>query len=504
MRRSLVRAAIAVALVAVAMAETSAARQAAQNDEELARRHYELGLSFIETRNYVEALKDFQTVVDSYPTSSVAGDALLEIARYQLEVARDSAAARTATDLVLKKYGSTQAAAAAYVLSGRLAMEEGRAPADIDAALASFGRVSGLFPGSRAIPASIYYAGEALRFARRYEEAVERYRDLGLRYPVSVWTARAWLAQAICLVQLGRPQQAMAGLQRVRSLQPNSTEAAVALRWNSILYRLYVRPPAAPPYSYAGRMLGAPTTKFKGVAAIAVDERDEVLLAHNSGVSVFDAKGSLVRSIPADDPSALFMTPQGVPVVVRDGVLTPEASDSMTLSVPNQDGKARLVDEVSGAVATSRGDVLIGDKKSKAILQFAADGTYLKAFSSNIEASRLAVNSLDDVAAVEASGKSIAIFDRDGKSIGRVMAKGPTYQWGNPVDVAFDPFGHLYVLDRDRSTVLIFNPQGSLTTYFSIPDKTPGAFRRAAALGLDSAGRLYIFDEQAQHVQVYQ
>src|SRR5438034_1037335 len=57
--------------------------QVAQNAEELARRHYELGLSFLQSQKYSEALKDFQTVVDSYPTSAVAGDALVELAHYE-------------------------------------------------------------------------------------------------------------------------------------------------------------------------------------------------------------------------------------------------------------------------------------------------------------------------------------------------------------------------------------------------------------------------------------
>jgi hypothetical protein len=66
----------------------------AQSDDEVqARRTLESGRSFLRDGNHGEALKDFQSVLDRFPTSSVADDALLEIATYQLEIQRDPAAA---------------------------------------------------------------------------------------------------------------------------------------------------------------------------------------------------------------------------------------------------------------------------------------------------------------------------------------------------------------------------------------------------------------------------
>ena len=50
----------------------------------------------------------------------------------------------------------------------------------------------------------------------------------------------------------------------------------------------------------------------------------------------------------------------------------------------------------------------------------------------------------------------------------------------------------------------MFGPKNRLITTFTIAEKTPGAFTRARALGLDAAGRLYIFDERVKRIQVYQ
>jgi TolA-binding protein len=496
--------------LAVAVAGiTAASAQSAQQAEELARRHYELGLGFMETQKYSEALKDFQMVADSYPLSSVAGDALVQIAQYHLEIARDPAAAQSTTDAILKRYSASEAAALAYVLNGRIAIERGPTPSAVDTALASFGRVPGLFPGSEAIPQAIYYSGEALRLARRYEEALERYRDLPMKYPASIWTARALVRSAFCLVQAGQSAGApgapgaIEGLQRVRAQFPGTPEAAAALNLNTVLYRLYIRPPAQPPYVFSDRAVGGPTDRLSDVAAIAVDPQDNVLVAHENAVAVFDRKGALVKSIRADNPSSVTFRPPVGPVVVRKDSLITEAGQTTVLGVPQQDGRLKPVEDIPAALVTSRGEWLVSDKNNKAVLVFTDAGRFVKPFVAGA-ADRLAINAVDDVAVLDRDAKQVSVFDRDGKPLVRILARGTGYELENPVDIAFDALGHLYVLERNRGAVYVFNPQWKLVTGFSAPERTPGAFQRAVAFGLDSAARLYIFDDRTQRLQVYQ
>src|SRR6185295_11853261 len=72
--------------------------QSAPRDEEFARRQYESGITFMQNKRYTEALKDFQVVIDSFPRSSVADDALMQIALYQLDTLHDVAAAQKTND----------------------------------------------------------------------------------------------------------------------------------------------------------------------------------------------------------------------------------------------------------------------------------------------------------------------------------------------------------------------------------------------------------------------
>ena len=67
-------------------------------NEDLPRRQYESGLSFLQGQRYAEALKDFQAIIDSFPKSLVADNALLQIALYQIDVAHDLGTARTVSN----------------------------------------------------------------------------------------------------------------------------------------------------------------------------------------------------------------------------------------------------------------------------------------------------------------------------------------------------------------------------------------------------------------------
>ncbi|MFI5179657.1 MAG: hypothetical protein ACHQO8_13890, partial [Vicinamibacterales bacterium] len=98
----------------------------------------------------------------------------------------------------------------------------------------------------------------------------------------------------------------------------------------------------------------------------------------------------------------------------------------------------------------------------------------------------------------------VQIFDRDGKPLGKILQKGTGYEFDNPVDLTFDAFGHLYVLDRGKSSVFIFGAKNRLITTVTMPEKSPGMFSKAMAFALDRAGRMYIFDDRAQTIQVYQ
>jgi TolA-binding protein len=478
------------------------AAQTGRDQEETARLRFQSGLAFLAQQRYGEAVKDFTAVTTGFPNTAVADDAWLELARYYLEVAGDLPQAQAAVEALATKYPASDSAAMGLVIGGRVILGRGRTPEDVEAALASFDRVPRLHPGSPAIAAAAYYAGDALRLAKRYPEAIERYRQLALDYPTSRWAARGLLDAGRCLTVVGQPIEALRHLQRVRSRFPDTTEQATALRWNTILFRLYVRAAANPAYAYGDRSLAGASGKLKDVQSIAVSG-DRVLVATRSAFLEFNPAGAVVRSTASKDARAMFLDPAGQPVVTFKSAIQVAGGPMRPVAVPKPDGTGRELDGIDAGVSTSLGDLLLADREGRAIARFGADGKHLGTFAA-INAVSLAINDLDEVAAIVRDERSVVMLDRGGANLAKIPPRGQGYEFRNPVAVAFDELGHLYVLDRGRASVHVFSPQAKFVTTFAVDPNAPGAFREPSALAVDPAGRLYIHDERVERVLLYQ
>lgn len=468
------------------------------SSEEVARRQFESGQAFARDGKFGEALKDFQAVVEAHPNSAAADNALLEIGRYYLDVVKDPGQALPVAEAILKKYPTSDSAPSAHVLVGRIALTRSRKRADLETALASFERVPRLFPDSEAVPRALHMAGEALRLEKRYDEALERYRRVAIDYPRDPWSANAQIGAGMALQALGDPIGALEEMQRARNAFPRAPEAAVALGRVTTLYRLYVRGKGGPAFTFRPDPIGPP--KVSNIRAIVATPADALYYATESSIGLL-LPPTAERPPGATRPRGLFVDVNGALVAIDGGSLRPAGGTPIALSIPRPGEQPRPFEEIEAAVATSGGDWLVMEKDERAIQRFSRAGKHLGPFAT-ARVSRLAVDAYDEVAGIDREQKGIVVFDGDGKVVGRVAAKGTGYEMKNPVDVAFDAFGHLYVLDR--GTVFVFNRQRQLVAAFTQPDKSPGSFKNAKAFAIDSIGRLYIADDDAEKILLFQ
>jgi len=472
--------------------------------EDLTRRQYESGLEFQRAGKYAEALKDFQGVVDGYPSSSVADDALLAIARYQLDVLHDSDAARTTAESVSRRYPASDSVPLSYVIAGEALAARGLTPATAEAALASFDRVQRLFPGTDAVGPALVAAGDTLRRLGRCPEALERFDQVTMAYPRSTWASAARLSEAACLATGGRPLDAMEELERVIVADPASIEARQARTLNTIIYRLYVRPPDQSPYAFAGNSVAGPSGKLKGVSALAFGPDGVLFVSTKTGIVGVNDKGAAVRSVSAIEPRALFVDERGRVLAAQRALLVQEATPSpqmLTLTVPRESGIAKVLDDISAVAMLTTGERLVADRAQRGVFRFDPAGKFLGPFAP-IRASRIAVGPTEQIALLDRDNKAVSIVDRTGKQLVRVAARGTGYELINPADIAFDVLGHLYVLDAAQ--VVVFAPDGRFVTTFAGDKASAGAMRAGTSLALDTAARLYIYDDRAERVQIYE
>jgi TolA-binding protein len=491
---------LVIALLAVAALRLYAGPQSAAGGDDFAKRQYDTALAFMKTGRADEALKDFQAIADNYPASSVADQALLQLATYYWEHGADRQRAQAALDQLLKAYGTGRAAPFAHLLNGRLALASSDANRT-ETALASFERARRLFPAPEIAAAAAYYSGDALRLAGRCPEATAEYATVLVDYSAMVWAGRAEIGLARCFIAQHQPREAMSHLQRARQYGELPPEELTSVsRWLTVLARFYLRTPADAAFVPAGHAaIGAAAARApRDIIALAIDAGDHLHVLTESAFLLYDAQGKAVQSFQVNEPRALALDLDGHPIVVEKNALRSAKGTPIVVKPSNE-----AIGDLSAAVVLSTGDLIVAERKTKHLHRLAADGRYLGAFAT-LQTTRMAANERDEIVAVDRDTKSIVLFDRQGAVVRRLPPKGEGYQFENVNDVAIDALGHIYALDRDQATVFVFMNDGKLLASLKSPENGDAAFREPTAFALDAAGRLFLADARAHQVVIYQ
>jgi outer membrane protein assembly factor BamD (BamD/ComL family) len=517
-------------LFALATATTFGQSQSSSSDEDVARRQLESGRSFARQGNYTQAMSDFRAVADTHPTSSVADNALLEMARYYLDIAGDLTEANTAVDTLLKKYPTSDSAPYAYVIAGRLALARSHQPTDLENAVAQFDRVPRLFPASDAVPRALELSGQSLWYWRRFDDALSALGRVEVEYATDPAAADAYLTAGKVQVSLGDPISAMEEMQQVRNRWPNTPKAAEALGHISLLNRLYVRAKSGPAFVLSTDAAGP--TKLENVMALTLTKSGAIYYATDQGVG---------PAVPLDAPKPpAAVKPRGMTVdsggnlvIVDGGVLKPMTGTKTTaFFLPRSNGVQQPLVKLQGIIQLSNGDWIVSDEDEKGLFKFSRDGKYTGIYSPS-KISKLAVNAIDEVAAVDKDQKSIVIFDASGKTLTKIPLKSttPAYELQDVQDLTYDVFGHLYVLDRAQ--IAVFSPYTApaaagargaaapapppaagrgaapagmtyrLVTLFAEPEKSTTGFHKATAFAVDDSGAIFVYDDNAKRILVY-
>jgi sugar lactone lactonase YvrE len=188
----------------------------------------------------------------------------------------------------------------------------------------------------------------------------------------------------------------------------------------------------------------------------------------------------------------------------------------------------RTLGSSSGVAVDSRGHVWVADRcganscagsSLDPILEFDADGTFLRSFGKGLFVfpHGLFVDGHDNIWVTDAQsragiGAQVFEFDSVGRllrSLGKsgVSAAGQdTFAEPNAVLVA--PDGAIFVADghtqgKDPARIVKFDPAGRFVTQWGVRGAGPGQLEVPHALAMESRGRLFVGDRWNNRIQVY-
>jgi hypothetical protein len=267
---------------------------------------------------------------------------------------------------------NSDSAPMAYIIGGRTHHHQRRIGGDVDTALASFDRVPRLFPGSDAVAAARFFAGERCAWRVAWTN-----RSIGCG--AYRWNFRAQFGPRAptwrrC-TSLVSPRSGAADVCPAAAHPPavsGTPEAAGALNYGTMLYRLYVRGKTQPPLRVSAAATSARRRRASATSWASHRRLGRVLLGHKNGIAIFDDKGTMARSIAAAEPRrsssnsgpALSSYARTRSCRTRDDVPGVGAADRTS---------AAAVEEIRRS-SCSRMAIACGDKNQKNVIAFRRRG----------------------------------------------------------------------------------------------------------------------------------
>lgn len=468
-----------------------------------AKGHYESALYFLQNQKYQQAVDDLNFIVKSFPKSDYADDALLQLGLYYFDQEKKLDQALTYFTQIKDGYTNSNSAPPAYYYLGQIYLTK-RDAAALDEAFANFERVTRVFPSSNWVDKSLVGAGTALKWRSEFDKAYEEFSKVKVRFADSPLAPEAQYEMGICSLYGDHFQEAVIDFQQVIDRFPTSDYAKKAREVNTILYRLYIAP-TADRKVYALDNGYAPTLQdLDDPSGMAVDSAQNLYVADKGkkNVLVFDAAGKYKRSISISSPLSISIDQRDNIYIANDANVMEPASNPLTFSWI-KDGKTEPLEEIRSVDVNLFGEYFLVSGKLPGVLIYDHDRTVkanLSFIKTESEYSKVAVNSRNQLYALDKDHKVLTLFSPDARAVYGIGPKGKNYDFDRIEDFAIDRTNHVYVLTKNPRAVFIFSPSGSYMRSIASDKKGALAFEDAKVIAVGPTGSIYVLDKSSKRI----
>ena len=458
------------------------------------------------------ALRDLELVIQSFGDSSCAAQALLKVAKARYEQLGEIEVAREVAQRLVTQHPVSISAASGHALLGRIMVESAVTREELEQGRELLRRAWVLFPSSQ-YPALEARAGArvldgetALRLGD-LDGAAKSFLSVIEDEPPSAWLPRAEISLASILAEAGlwpaAAELLQASVDRYQgsAADESAVEApawhGIALRRLTLLHRLQLLPATGEtPWSRAETVQigGTGITKPELIAA---REDGQLIVAGNprDQVSVLDSDASIVRNLSSVESRCLFWTEGSQPYRCgRESIVGISGGAPRQFLDPDKANKP--IDKLERVEQADLGAWYVLADRQVRLIQNNGSVRVLVDSSSSTQPVDLAVDRRHRLYVLDSKGRRVLRFDASEGRLSTAVSGG----WRDPVALAVDPLGNIYVLDEERG-VSVYAPDGSRIA--SIGPALPGAtLERPEDLAVDGRGRLFVADASLKRVIV--
>ena len=376
------------------------------------------------------------------------------------------------------------------------------ADGDARAALDMFDALVVDFPRSR-YPSTPWRAAAGVRAGEielnlgRLDAAAARFVSVVDIEETTAWTSRARLGLATSLLLRREWPAAAQLLQRVvddfnaGSPGGDPLSGTIAVQRLTLLHRVWLRAAGGgqPWQRASGFDVGVPLQRPTGVAPGA------------NGVLVSDDGADTMIFRDAVGTAATFTVPnvqrpswsaRGTAYVAAEAsVVAPLSAASFRFSYTDG-SRQRAVEDIRAVVRTPTGSWFLLNG-SRSVMMFDAAGAFVRTLDlRDGEPVDIEVGPRGRLYVIEKSRREVMVFDNEG-----ALRSGFNIDtWREPYALAIDAIGHVYVLDRGNKKIDVFDPEGGIL--WSLGPVLPGGveLNDPRDIAVDGSGRIFIADRR--------
>jgi TolA-binding protein len=530
----------------------SPAPATAQQDDDrpLDARTFAQGIDAVKQGKRDDGIRILKKLAQDFPDSPFAPQALLRSADLIYPVSSwdqvgsaSPQAIKEASELLLtlsQKYRSSREAPRALVKLGYLSLEPANPKADLDEACGRFATAAQVYPDSDAADDAYFGSGMCETLRSRSALAADFFARLMDESPSSPLAAEALYRFGIALSHLDDPTEAMLALERVRTRYPDSRFAPKALDRITLLHRLRLQPAlarggavakpvtpspaqkigtAAPPppaevdlyrldpsygASEVRASLGKSEETFHGANDIAIDAQGLVVVASPKSPGVFrlDPKGRIQERIASPSPEFVSVGDGLAVYISGGGQIALNARNWSGPDLKSYDGRPPR--EFGPLALDLSGRMYLLDPRDDVLLIYDRSRRLLGNLRPDVKEGRfidLARNEDGGVFVFEGRFK-YALEMTQGKAARKINLAG--LGAAEPVALAADGLGDLYLLDGRSGFVYVASPAGERITVIRPPKDALARLGDPSSVAVDAIGRVYVSGRKSPTVLRFQ